>query len=196
MTISRIFSSGIVVLVLNVYLAAEEPDILDLVKANPLKITTSAGTPKYGDPDLDAAVDVLADIPHPWTVSKIIDCFENSPWMQHFPLVAARSGLTDRQEDEKRQVHLTTLLAASRDPRAAPLLIKAMDYRSTVIKARARFDLYFYFLPDARYHKLPPEPYEAGAHLYTDFIPEMDRQVRAWWALNKDDLTAVTSKVP
>ncbi len=71
-----------------------------------------------------------------------------------------------------------------------------MDYRSTFIKARARFDLYFYFLPDARYHKLPPEPYEAGAHLYTDFIPEMDRQVRVWWALNKDDLTAVTSKVP
>jgi len=187
MRISQLVCFAAVAFALHAHLAAQEPDILELVKVNPL--TTSAGNPKYGVPDLDQAVDALADIPRPWTVPKIIEAFNNSPWMQDFRLHGA-GGVSGWGKDAERQSHMATLLAASRDPRAAPILIKALEYPSTTIVSHARQGLYYCFLPDARYHRLPPDPEKEGIHFYTNFIPEMDRQVRAWWALNKDELTS------
>jgi hypothetical protein len=175
MTLFKLARFAAVAFALTPHLTAQEPDIMELVQVNPLNITTSAGKPKYGDPDLDEAVYALADIPRPWTVPKIIEAFNHSPW------------------DEERRSHLATLLAASRDPRAAVILIKALEYHSTAIVHHSRTGLYYYFLPDARYRRLPPDPKEQGIHFYTNFIPEMDRRVRAWWALNKDDITSSIS---
>jgi len=60
-----------------------ERDILDMAKERPLGITVNGIPAKYGDPDLAAAVDGLAIIPHPWTVPKMIELFhkETSAWL-------------------------------------------------------------------------------------------------------------------
>jgi hypothetical protein len=166
-------------LMLQVCLRADEADILTTAEAHPLGVVTSAGKAKYGDPDVDAAVEALADIPHPWTVPKMLDLFEKSDW----------------RKNEARQARLATILAASRDPRVVPVLIKAMDYDSTEIRLRARMGLYYYFLFDKRFHEIPLDE-DSTPKFYTNFIPEMDRRVRAWWELNKEKLTATAAKTP
>jgi hypothetical protein len=120
---------------------------------------------------------------------------ETSPWMQTYGeyQVVGRMSPTWRG-DEAYLAHLMTLLAASRDPRAAMILIKAMDYRSTKIKSTARWGLYCYFVPDARYHRLPHDPKDDKTMFYTDFIPEMTREVRAWWELNEKDIMAAVEE--
>jgi hypothetical protein len=191
-TIAYIF---VALLMSHCLLRAEEPDILDLIQAHPVGITSSAGKPKYGDPDVDAAVKDLADIPHPWTVPKILALFAGSPWYQRYkegqPVAKDWPGW---ESDEERQAHIATILAGSRDPRVVPVLIQAMNYHSTSISFNALRGLYFYILPDNRFHQLPRDPEDSKPHFYTNFIPVMQDRVQAWWELNKDAFNSSSQK--
>ena len=166
----------------------KEVDILELVKANPLGIVNSDGHPKYGDPAVDAAADDLKDILHPWTVPDMIALFRKSPWP-----VADRLAQKDGrmwngwQRDERRQSHIVTILAASRDPRVVEYLVEAVDFRSSTIRAAAVMGLYNYFLPDTRFHQLPPEA-EPSQHFFGNMLPMMREKVKLWWEINRDDL--------
>src|SRR3954464_12428887 len=68
----RILLSLFIVL-LPVAASAGERDILEIARERPPKVFVN-GVP--GDPKLAAAVDALADIPHPWTVPTIIEVFD------------------------------------------------------------------------------------------------------------------------
>ena len=176
-------------------LRAEEEDILEIAQRHPLHIISSAGPVKYGDPDLDDAVAGLSDIPHPWTVSKIIAAFEDErrEWAQKMELrERGANSFTEAQYEEecKRLRRLAMLLAASRDPRAAVALEKAYDEKPhfEFLKGRVMRGLYSYFLSDPRYRSLPKEEEDTEVRFYSNFLPEMNRRVLAWRKLNDEEL--------
>jgi hypothetical protein len=89
----RIFLSLFIVL-LPVAASAAERDILEIAKERPPKVFVN-GVP--GDPKLAAAVDALADIPHPWTVPTIIEVFDKG----NLRVAAEKSGGSDVERNEQ-----------------------------------------------------------------------------------------------
>ena len=176
--------------------SAAERDILEIAKEQPLNVTVNGVPAKYGDPNLAAAVAALGDIPHPWTVPKIIEIFhaESTEWLRKLQVQIDKKSdqMWEGWEPEsKRCGHLATLLASSRDPRAAVVLGSVLNNTEFPDGIRVSEGLYSYFLPDPHYHNLPPEKPD-GPRAYTNFYPEMTRQVKQWWAINKVELKAST----
>ena len=171
--------------------AAAERDIMEIARERPLHITVNGDPAKYGDPNLAAAVDALEDIPQPWTVPAIIEVFdkESSAWLRKLQAQVDKG--SDQmwegwEKESKRCGHLATLLAASRDPRAALVLGQALENPQSPGGVRVLEGLFHYFLPDPRYHQIHLEVH--GPQAYTNFYPEMGRRVRLWWTMNKEDL--------
>jgi hypothetical protein len=168
-----------------------ESDILDLAKRKPLQITVDDKPAKFGDPRLAEAIEALTDLPRPCTVPATIKIFEQEShvWLRK---------LKQREDEKNPQMwagweqeaercgHFATLLAASRDPRAAVALCRTLDNPTFPggIRVRVIDGLYNYFLSDARFHKVPPEHTGVYAGDFTQIV----RQVKKWWALNKSDL--------
>lgn len=173
--------------------SAAERDILEIAKEHPLRISVNGVPANYGDPQLAAAVDALVDIPRPWTVPAIIDVFgkESSAWLRKLQAQIDKKSEVmweGWEKESKRCGHLATLLAASRDPRAALVLGKALDRPDFPGGIRVVEGLYNYFLPDPRYHQIHLEHH--GPEASTNLYPEMTRRVRLWWTMNKEDLEA------
>jgi hypothetical protein len=173
---------------------AAERDILEIAEERPPNDLVGGNPKQYGDPDLEKAVHALADIPHPWTVPTFIELFrrETSSWLQKL------QGQIDKKSDQMwegwrnerdRCGYLATVLAASRDPRAAMELGKALDTPSFPGATQAVIGLNQYFLPDPKYHRLE----RMGPIATTNILPYWEREVRQWWNLNKDYL-AVSAK--
>jgi hypothetical protein len=167
-----------------------EPDILDLAKRKPLQISVDGKQTKFGDPRLAQGIEALADLPRPCTVPAAIKIFEqeSSVWLRK---------LKQRENDKNPQMwagweqeaercgHFATLLASSRDPRAAVALCRTLDNPTFPGGICVIEGLYNYFLSDDQFHKVPPE--HTGVYAGTNFS-EMIRQVKKWWTLNKSDL--------
>ena len=140
---------------------AMEADILETAEGRPLGILVDGKPAKYGDPQLADAVDALSDISRPWTVPKIIGLFkrDTSEWLRKFE--KAKAEKADRmwkgsEQEAKRCGQLATILAASRDRRAAVVLGEAMDNVPEFPGLeKVMIGLYDYFLPDPRYQRLP-----------------------------------------
>lgn len=173
-----------------------ERDILEIAKERPMNVTVNGVPAKYGDPNLAAAVDALGDIPRPWTVPKIIKAFneESAAWLRK--LQAQIDKKSDQMwegwdRESTRCGHLATLLASSRDPRAAVVLGGALDNRPEFPGGIRVIDgLYNYFVRDPKYRQLPPETF--APYVSTNFFPEEMRRVKQWWALNEEELKAST----
>jgi hypothetical protein len=176
--------------------SAAEPDILELARRDPLKvfvISQDGNKPQMGDLLLPRTVDALADLPHPWTVPGIIKLFEqeSDSWLrklkqrqdEHNPHMWEVS-----QKEADHCGHLATLLASSRDPRAAVALCRTFDIPMFPDGIRVKEGVYYYFSLDERYKQVPPE--HPGEYITTNFYPEMIRHVEKWWALNKSELEA------
>lgn len=113
---------------------AQEQDILEIVAKRPLgtQVKAKDGSwklAKYGDPKLAAAVEHLASIPKPWTVSSITQKYH------------ALKGKNDQT-----CAHLLRVLAASRDPRAATVLGPALSDGSLAIRVAATYGIMDYFM--------------------------------------------------
>lgn len=150
--------------------SAEEQDILKFAEKNAIGYRGHK-TPKYGDPFLVQAADKLSDIPRPWTVPNMIRLFE--------------------QEKGERSEYLARVLAASRDPRAAVALGKALDdpgYKGF----GACSSLFDYFVGDDSYG-LPPENrlFIWAGNALDLTIPAAHR----WWVINRSQLEAEVNKI-
>ena len=114
----------------------EEADILDYAAKHPLntRVRRADGTwrrLKYGDIALDGAEEALKDYAKPWTVKKVLSWYKEA-------------------KDGKTRAHLLRVLAASRHPKAAIELGKALDDdKSLDVRVSATYALLDYFAPDA-----------------------------------------------
>jgi hypothetical protein len=112
---------------------AQERDILDFAAKNPRisQVQNPDGTwrtPKYGDYELEQAVERLKNYSRPFTVSKVISWYS-------------------RAEDEKIRAALLRVLAVSRDPRAALILGNSLKDDALAVRIAATYGLMDYFLP-------------------------------------------------
>jgi hypothetical protein len=111
---------------------AQERDILDFAAKNPRasQVQNPDGTyrtPKYGDYELERAVEQLKNYSQPFTVPKVIRWYRQA-------------------KDEKIRASLLRVLAASRDPRAALMLRKSMNEGSLDLRWAATYGLMDYFI--------------------------------------------------
>jgi len=188
--------SALVILLLSVTTFAAERDILDIAKEHPLGITVNNVPAKYGDPDLAKAIDSLGDIPHPWTVPKTIELFQQEivAWqrkLQHQRDIKSDYMWDGWEREQKRCGYLATLLAASRDPRAAVVLGEDFGTPDLPGWFEVMTGLLHYFVYDPRYRQLPAE--ERRPVVSTNLIPIWNREVKLWWELNKKDLEAAAT---
>jgi hypothetical protein len=110
----------------------QERDILDIVAEKPLGMRVqnpdgSWRTPKYGDYRLENAVEALKGRSRPFTVSKVIKWYA-------------------QERNGKKRSHLLSLLAASRDPRAAVALGNAISDDNLDVRIATLDGLQFYFV--------------------------------------------------
>jgi HEAT repeat protein len=112
---------------------AQERDILDYAakNPNPWQVQNPDGTwrtPKYGDYQLEQAVERLKNYSQPFTVPKVISWYLEA-------------------KDEKIRAAFLRVLAVSRDPRAALILGNARKDDSLDVAFAAMYGLRDYFLP-------------------------------------------------
>lgn len=112
---------------------AQEQDILDSATRHSLmqQVENPDGSwrsPKYGDYNLEQAVERLKDYPQPFTVPKVISWYGEA-------------------KDKKIRASLLRVLAASRDPRAALVLGNSLKDDSLDVRVAATYGLMDYFLP-------------------------------------------------
>ncbi len=111
---------------------AQERDILDFASKHSLmqQVKSPDGiyrTPKYGDYELEQAVEQLKDYSQPLTVPKVISWYSEA-------------------KDEKIRVSLLRVLAASRDARAALVLGNLLKDDWLSIRVAATYGLKDYFI--------------------------------------------------
>lgn len=112
---------------------AQERDILDFAAKNPRtsQVQNPDGTwrtPKYGDYDLEQAVEKLKNYSQPFTVPSVISWYSET-------------------KDGKIRAALLRVLAVSRDPRAALILGNSLKDDSLDVRIAATYSLMDYFLP-------------------------------------------------
>lgn len=111
---------------------AQERDILDYAAKNPLdsQVQNSDGTwrtPKYGDYQLEQAVERLKNYSQPFTVPKVISWYSKA-------------------KDEKIRASLLRVLAVSRDARAALILGNSLEDNSLDVRSASTYGLRDYFI--------------------------------------------------
>ncbi len=112
---------------------AQERDILDFAAKNPRgsQVQNPDGTwrtPKYGDYDLEQAVQKLKGYSQPFTVPKVISWYSKT-------------------KNAKIRASLLRVLAVSRDPRAALVLGNSLKDDSFDVRIAVIHGLTDYFLP-------------------------------------------------
>jgi len=110
----------------------QERDILDFALKNPRseQVKNPDGTwrtPKYGDKQLEEAVELLKNYAQPFTVPKVISLYYEV-------------------EDPKIRTALLRVLAASRDPRAALVLGYSLKDNSLDVRIAALYGLMDYYV--------------------------------------------------
>jgi hypothetical protein len=176
---------GFVVALTVVAVHAQDVDILDAVLQNPRDTTVNGVPVRFGDPDLDAAELALHDLlPRPWTVGRLVPLFEAA---------AAQTGRAFESDADPRAYeessalmrHLGSVLAASRDARAAAALGLVLEGERFPAMCPLAMALRSYFGTGAGYQPLPEPP---GIRAFTNACPyEMDR-ARRWFQLNRREL--------
>ena len=111
---------------------AQERDILDFAAKNPRasQVQNPDGTrrtPKYGDYELEEAVEQLKNYSQPFTVQKVISWYSEA-------------------KDAKIRTSLLRVLAVSRDPRAALVLGNSLKDDSLDVRVAATYGLMDYFM--------------------------------------------------
>lgn len=181
--------------------AAQERDILDVALEQPLDTTINGQPVRFGDPDLDSAEIALRDyLPRPWTTTHI-----------HALFLAARTRLEESWQQGNARVQdgnvdewpalveqLGTVLAASRDPRAALTLGQVLENpESYGVTCMLSIGVVNYFGADSSYQRPafegPSASTSACGGLYIPFAHE-------WWLLNQREVerraAAVTAALP
>jgi hypothetical protein len=175
---------------------ALDGDILTYAKDHPAGISYLHGPPvEFGNPRLAKAAKRLSDIPRPWTVTKMISIY-NRETKAYLHKPQERADTHDptmwqgAMEEEEHCGHLAAVLAASRDPRAIIALTAAFEraeFPGAIVAFKGLYDCLVIDVKNNPYKRLPPDPDAPEA--YTNFYPEMIRQVKTWWALNKEQIT-------
>lgn len=129
-----------------------EEDILEILARHPRNVLVNGHATKYGDPDIERAAATLKSVPHPWTVSHFIHMF-----------------MMNSSGDSTKSAAILTVLASSREPRAAVVLASALDNASLDIRIAATYGLMNYFLD---------EPVSGGTEQHME-------AVKHWWKTNK-----------
>jgi hypothetical protein len=182
--------------------SAQMPDIIDTALENPLDAVLDGQPVRFGSPALDHAERALRDgVPRPWTLQLILPLFNAAAtdWMD-----AQRSRDTegfDRSRQAYRQAlvdHLGTVLAASRDPRAALALGRLIEAEDAPgLKVSTLHGLYDYFVHNPRY-VAPAQPQRADgspAGGGGNFADVLRRQVPAWLRTNRAQLEAEAAAI-
>ncbi len=172
---------------------AAERDILCFAKEHPAGYSYRDRQIEYGDPNMEEAAKVLADIPHPWTVQKLIALFsqERDAYRKRLYYARAKGMNTMWEGSEQESRHcgcLATVLAASRDSRAAAVLGQTLEMPDCPDGYKVVEGVFDYFLEDPRYrviHRYAPE-----GEGYTNFLPIMGERVRTWWFLKQKEVLA------
>jgi hypothetical protein len=110
----------------------QERDILDFaaIKPRASQVKNLDGTwrtPKYGDYQLEQAVERLKDYSQPFTVPKVISWYSEA-------------------KDEKIRASLLRVLATSRDPRAGLVLGSSLKDDSLDVRVAATYGVLDYFI--------------------------------------------------
>lgn len=167
---------------------ATDKDILEIVKENPLPNPEGRARGEYGDLSLTRAVQGLADIAHPWTVPKMIDLYRQETSL--FTATPKPKGF-DWNKEQGRCRNLATLLAASRDPRAAMELMHSMEDQRVPNTGSIVDGLTNYFLQDSKYRRIEQRRYAS-----TNMLPEMKQDVENWWKLNNEQIEIAANAMP
>ncbi len=169
--------------------SAQERDILDAAAEHPLGYTFGDQPMRFGDPNLDGAEKMLRNfLPRPWTTTRIQALFEAA---------RTRLGESMKESDERQQdqffdwmtlmEQLGTILAASRDPRAALTLgrlLESSDDRLLTYALSSRF--MDYFGSDASYQR-PPAKEQVTRACYGG-CGDLSQDALKWWQLNRRDV--------
>lgn len=170
--------------------SAPERDILDAALERPLGIMVNNNQPvRFGDPDLDNAEITLRDyLPRPWTTTRIhalyVAAYKRLGEAQKQTNVSSQDRVTDEWVALVEQ--LGTILAASRDPRAALTLGRVIESpeRLMLTCGLAR-NFLNYFGRDTSYQQLPPE---APVIRFGNRCIDGPEEVHKWWLLNQREV--------
>jgi hypothetical protein len=165
---------------------AQESDILDAALAHPFGTTVNGAPVRFGDPDLDSAELALHDfLPRPWTVNTIRPLFE-AAMARAERLLGQEDALDAGTADEADALttHLGRILAASRDPRAALSLDRALHSQRLLGSCSLASGLLGAFPTDAAYQALPPRGQIESGNL----CPLMLEDALRWIELNRPQL--------
>lgn len=140
----------------------KEPDILAIIgdrMRTDLKSVDTAHQAQAvmaadGDSRMSEALRKLGDVDRPWTVSNILHQF------------------LQRDHDDNLRAPLLTLLAASRDPRAAVVLGKALDDSSPKVRLAATYGILDHF---------------AGVRPSAGTAQDLEA-AKKWWLANRDEV--------
>jgi hypothetical protein len=176
--------------------SAASGDILTFAKGHPGGYGSEDRAIEYGDANMEESVKVLADIAFPWTVQKMIPHFlsERDAYIERLKHLRRTNIHTMWPEAEQQSRHcgcLATVLAASRDARAAEALGRSLELPDCPGGNNVVQGLFDYFLEDPRYKPVPR--YLAGGEAYTNFLPIQAQRVGRWWFLNKNQILAEAS---
>jgi hypothetical protein len=168
---------------------AQERDILDAAAERPAGITANNQPVRFGDPDLDNAEITLRDyLPRPWTTTRIhalyLAAYTRLAEAQKQTNVSSQDRVTDEWTALVEQ--LGSILAASRDPRAALALGRVIESpeRLMVTCTLAR-NFMTYFLADTSYQSPPADA--PGPRAFNGCM-EWPARVHKWWLLNQREV--------
>jgi hypothetical protein len=164
--------------------AAAERDILDAALERSQGTTVNGQPVRFGNPELDSAEIRLRDyLPRPWTATRI-----------HALYLAAYKRLGESETNDSLQDQfsewralveaLGTILAASREPRAALALGRALN-DSRVMTCALHRSFLQYFGSDGSYQRPPAEESVPHAGNGCELWPE---NALKWWLLNEREL--------
>lgn len=180
---------------------APERDILDIATEQPAGITSNNQPIRFGDPDLDSAEITLRDyLPRPWTTTRIhalfLAAYTRLGEAQKQTNVSSQDRVTDEWTALAEQ--LGSILAASRDPRAALALARVIESpERLMLTCGLASNFMTYFLGDTSYQSPPAE---APVPRAFNGCSEFPKQVHAWWLLNQKEVerraAAVTAGLP
>lgn len=180
---------------------AQERDILDAAAERPAGISSNNQPVRFGDPDLDSAEITLRDyLPRPWTTTRIHALFLAAYTRLGEAQKQANVSSQDRVTDEWTALveQLGSILAASRDPRAALALGRVIESPDRLmVTCRLASTYMTYFLGDTSYQSPPAE---APVPRAFNGCIEFPQRVHAWWLLNQQEVerraAAATAGLP
>jgi hypothetical protein len=129
-------------------------DILAFARQHPAGYKYRERAIDCGDANMEEAIKILTDIPHPWTVEKLAPIYirERDAYTNRLDYLRGRDIHYMWPKAAKEARHcgcLATVLAASRDPRAAAVLGHSLEVADCPDATKTWEGLFEYFLEDA-----------------------------------------------